>query len=259
MPGVEVRRASLSGSVAPHFHENFAIALLTSGQQRMRTGRAETYVPHGAIQLHAPFVAHSNSMIDATGFGFVQLEVSPSASDALPDGGARRFHDFFGQPMVRDAAFFADLARAFEHVMFGDSLSFEFELSRALRRLAPTLIVNDAHDAPRSVVDAVRDFLHAHASETIRADALTALCGYSRTHLARVFAARFGLPPHAYLLQLRIARAKTLLASGMRVADAAVEAGFADQSQLHRHFARFVQITLGAYVRAQRTDRQDGA
>lgn len=54
----------------------------------------------------------------------------------------------------------------------------------------------------------------------------------------------------AYLTQLRIVRAKQLLAAGVKPRDIALQVGFYDQSQLNRHFRRIVGATPGEYARA---------
>ena len=84
---------------------------------------------------------------------------------------------------------------------------------------------------------------------------LSRLTGLSRYHLVRVFGESVGVPPHAYLRQVRVGRAKALLAAGCPVAEAAVATGFADQSHLHRWFKRLWGVTPGGY----RKGVQDGA
>lgn len=69
----------------------------------------------------------------------------------------------------------------------------------------------------------------------------------------RVFRAELGLPPHAYLLRVRTAHAKALLAAGAAVSDAALRAGFAAQTHLHRHFVRTYGTTPGRYARDARS------
>lgn len=81
---------------------------------------------------------------------------------------------------------------------------------------------------------------------------LAALCGVSRFRLLRGFTREVGLTPHAYLLQRRVRRAQRMIADGASLAQAAVEAGFADQSHLTRAFARQVGITPGRYRAALR-------
>ena len=61
-------------------------------------------------------------------------------------------------------------------------------------------------------------------------------------------ARRVGLPPHAYQIQLRVARARELVAAGVPLAEVATMTGFADQSHLTRLFKRVVGIPPGQYA-----------
>jgi len=84
------------------------------------------------------------------------------------------------------------------------------------------------------------------------ADALTLdeLADHARLdkfHLCRAFRSQVGMPPHAYLTQLRILHAKQLLAAGTRPKDIAPQVGLYDQSQLNRHFRRIVGMTPGQF------------
>ena len=78
------------------------------------------------------------------------------------------------------------------------------------------------------------------------------IAGLSSFHLCRVFKAGVGLAPHAYVSQLRVRRAKQLMAEGVPIAQAAVDAGFFDQAHLSRHFKRIIGLTPGRYVTACR-------
>jgi transcriptional regulator GlxA family with amidase domain len=96
-------------------------------------------------------------------------------------------------------------------------------------------------------------YLEASAGP-VSLDALAEVVQLSKSHLVRLFRTQMGLPPHAYLLRLRISRTCRLLAGGMPIAEAAHAAGFADQSHLTRHFKYYLGLTPGAYVRAMRPE-----
>lgn len=66
----------------------------------------------------------------------------------------------------------------------------------------------------------------------------------------RRFAHRNGLPPGAYRLCERVARAKQELRRGTRPSLVAPACGFTDQSHLTRHFKRLMGVTPARYVRA---------
>ncbi len=76
---------------------------------------------------------------------------------------------------------------------------------------------------------------------------LAALSGVDRFALLRGFARETGATPHAYLVQRRVRLARRLLAAGHAPAEAALRAGFADQSHLTRAFRRHLGITPARY------------
>src|SRR5258708_5667894 len=81
-----------------------------------------------------------------------------------------------------------------------------------------------------------QDYLLENYAETVTLSDLEAVTGLSRFHLLRSFAAAYGLPPHAYQTQVRIARAMALLRAGAPAATTATQVGFAHQSHLARPF-----------------------
>lgn len=97
------------------------------------------------------------------------------------------------------------------------------------------------------VAHKAREYLHAHLHHDVGMDELALACGVDRFRLSRAFKSAFGLPPHAYLVQLRLARARHLLAKGELPADVAITLGFADQSHLGRWFVRAYGLTPAAY------------
>ena len=76
---------------------------------------------------------------------------------------------------------------------------------------------------------------------------LAALSGVSRFQLLRGFAREVGITPHAYLMQRRVRLARQLLANGQTPVQAAIQAGFADQSHMTRVFVRQLGITPSRY------------
>lgn len=77
-------------------------------------------------------------------------------------------------------------------------------------------------------------------------------CGLSLSYFARAFKQSMGVPPHRWLLQRRVAKAKDLLlASPLPLSEVALACGFADQSHFGRVFGEAVGATPGAWRRWQ--------
>lgn len=73
------------------------------------------------------------------------------------------------------------------------------------------------------------------------------LSGMSREGFSRRFRRLHGMSPQQFLLMEKLNEARHLLRIGTPVADAAAQAGFADQSHLGRLFRRAFGVTPGRY------------
>jgi AraC-like DNA-binding protein len=93
-----------------------------------------------------------------------------------------------------------------------------------------------------------REALHERFADEVPLEQLSAIAGMSKCHLVHLFHKEVGLPPHAYQIQLRVARARQLVAAGVPLAEVATLTGFADQSHLTRLFKRVVGIPPGQYA-----------
>jgi AraC-like DNA-binding protein len=95
----------------------------------------------------------------------------------------------------------------------------------------------------------VRDYLRARVSKPVSIDTLARIAGLSKYYLLRQFEREFGMSPHSYQMELRLARARTLLSRGATPSFAAYAAGFADQSHLTRRMKVTDGVTPSAYAR----------
>ena len=77
-----------------------------------------------------------------------------------------------------------------------------------------------------------KEFLERHVTEPVTLDDIARSANVSRNHVIRLFRRAYGMTPFQYRRRLRLQRAEQLLRAGLRLADVAYEAGFADQSHL---------------------------
>jgi len=78
-------------------------------------------------------------------------------------------------------------------------------------------------------------------------------CGLSPSHFARAFAISVGQPPHQWLLEQRVDRARQLLGdSTLPLSEIAIRCGFADQSHFTRVFSAKTGLAPGRWRRVRR-------
>ncbi|TGQ82385.1 AraC family transcriptional regulator [Mesorhizobium sp. M8A.F.Ca.ET.207.01.1.1] len=90
----------------------------------------------------------------------------------------------------------------------------------------------------------VRDFLDENFSRKLAISEMAAVCGLSSYHFVRAFSRTFGMPPHQYILDLRLDFAERLLAeSSLAIADIAHLSGFSSQSHFTTMMKKYRHVT----------------
>lgn len=130
----------------------------------------------------------------------------------------------------------------------GDALSAEGGVLGLRELVQPHLIVPTSSVPDVPLARRLRELLDDRLLETFTIAEAAELLGAHRSHLVRVFSQAYGIPPHRYVVGRPVDLARRLLLQGRTAADAAVEAGFHDQSHLTRHFRRTLGTTPGAFA-----------
>lgn len=255
--GVDLLRARfITHRYGRHAHETYTFGLIESGIEEFEYGGQVLRAGPGAIALLDPEVVHTGHAATSAGWSYRVLypEVSVVA-EVAEQLGWRRGTPGFPQTVLYDSRSAALLRRAHQAAEHGDRLASSTLLTTALAGLL-TAHANvgtartppPVRRAPASVAT-VAELLEDRLLDPPPLAELAELTGLSQFALLRAFRAETGLPPHAYLNQVRVRRARTLLDQGVQPADVAFATGFADQPHLTRHFKRVVGVPPGAYQR----------
>ncbi len=244
----------ISHTFARHTHDGFAVGVIEEGVEAFDYHAAHHTAPGGSIVVFNPGEVHTGESATREGWRFRMFYFDPAILQraASEFSGSQRDIPFFAQPVIRDESLFQSL-RQLHCCLEAESLALERE-SRFLLTLAQ-LAVRHADDRPSAdtvghepgAVRKARRYLEDRYMENVTLHELVQLTGLSAFHLLRVFRHATGMPPHLYLEQVRVHRARKLLRSGSSIADVSTLTGFADQSHFTRHFKRMTGVTPGQY------------
>jgi AraC-like DNA-binding protein len=95
-----------------------------------------------------------------------------------------------------------------------------------------------------------KKFIDRHCAHPVTLDEMAAQACLSKFHFLRVFKQYYGRTPHQYLVSVRIARAKELLAQGASLKEACYCSGFESVSSFGGLFRK--QAGLSPYAYRQR-------
>ena len=264
VPGVDLLRARyVTHRYARHSHETFTVGVIEAGVEEFAYGSELLRAGPGTVALLNPEVVHTGQAGVPEGWAYRVLYPSVGLVTGIAaELGAPPGTPSFPRTVVDDPVA-ARLVRA-AHVAAerGDRLAsstlLRAGLAGILRTHARLGREPDPHPRLRtssSAVSRTRELLAERLAGPPSLDELAAAAGMSPFALLRAFRAETGLPPHAYLNQLRVRLARQLLDAGLPPAQVAADAGFADQPHLTRHFKRAVGVPTGAYQRERTAER----
>jgi AraC-like DNA-binding protein len=248
--GVELLRAWFAGEAyRRHRHDTYAIGLTDSGVQVFDYRGARRASLPGQVVVLYPDEPHDGRAGTDEGFGYRIVYLDPpvllEALRALR--GRPGPLPFVGEPVSASPALAGAVAAAF------DGPPEPLAADRLVLALAEGLLAAGGRPAPaprridaRAVEDA-RRFLEAERTRAVRSAELESVTGLGRFELARQFRAAFGTSPYRYLLRRRLDLARELIHAGRPLAEAALEAGFADQAHLTRAFRSAFGLPPGRY------------
>jgi len=250
LPGVEILVVDHRAGRWRMFHDGYAICtpirLSRSLEWRGASGASRQGVD--ALILIEPAQVHAVGAAAPATFRLLTLERTVLERAAAELG--RRLSPRAGAVVVGGPGTraFARLHYALENA--SSALERESHFAACLRMLLDhwTGRASPYPDVEHAGVLRAREYLEEHLAEPVTLETLAATAGMSRFHLLRAFARRYGAPPHAFQLALRVAAARKQLRAGTRASEVALQLGFADQSHLSRHFRSSLGVTPTAYA-----------
>jgi AraC-like DNA-binding protein len=248
--GIERVEAFFTGrAFEPHRHDTYAIGITTRGVQTFRYRGALRRCLPGQLHVLHPDELHDGASATAAGFGYRIMYVEPwLVQEAL--GG--RPLPFVADP-VRDSspataamvALLADIDQPLDGLAGADAAA---AIAADLSAAAGAPAVAEAIDL--AAVRSVREYIDEHATRRIGTEQLERIAGIDRWAVARQFRAAYGTSPDRYRTMRRLAIARRAIAAGAPLVDAALTAGFADQSHMTRQFKRAYGVTPGRWAAA---------
>lgn len=232
-----------------HAHDRFGIGVLRSGAHRSWSGIGSVEAVAGEVITVNPGEMHDGSPVQGRVRAWRMLYLDPGlVAQALREEALEATE--IARPALRDPLLTKRFAQLFASITapLPDALAVEEDVLRTLAHLfarhghRPLPVTRPPPCVARALLR-----LNAAPELPVTLADLAVLSGVSRFQLLRGFARAVGTTPHAYLLQQRVRLAQRLLAAGRFPAEAAAEAGFADQSHLTRAFGRQLGVTPARY------------
>ncbi|BBI30830.1 helix-turn-helix domain-containing protein [Cohnella abietis] len=133
-----------------------------------------------------------------------------------------------------------------------DGFSGQAELYRIMSLLAEGRTKSQEEVSTDAAIARVSGFMEQNWERELTRKELARLAGFSPGYFSLAFQEHTGVSPLAYLMDIRIKRAKDLLLSGGGVKETAIKVGFNDEFYFSRRFKQKTGFSPLAFVRSRR-------
>ncbi|MEU0473439.1 AraC family transcriptional regulator [Streptomyces olivaceus] len=262
LPDVDLLRARyIRKTFVRHTHEHFVIAAIADGAEIFHHGGGDQYAGAGSLALVNPDTPHTGRAGVPEGWRYGAVYPAPElVAGIAAETTTLRGTPGFVRPVLDDPYTVELVHRVLRAADEGNALAADTLLRVAVTRLlrlnGGPLPRREVRTAGAGAAARARAALEERMADPPSLERLAAELGSSPFALLRAFRNAYGMPPHSWLTDARVRRARRLLDAGTAPADAAVAVGFTDQPHLNRHFARIVGVPPGAYQR-ERKNVQD--
>ncbi len=252
---VEVMEASYHNqSFSRHSHDCYAFGVITAGRLDFSYQNRNWQANPGDINLVVPGEVHDGHGAKDVGWSYKMLYMPVefvreinfelTGTDALP---------YFLQGVISNS-FIADNLSVLHQTLSDDEATL-LQQESMLRQWLTSFIAGYSEQKIKLVkvwqeeraVRLTMEYLQEHFTDNVKLKDLANVAELSPYYLLRVFKASVGVPPHLYQQQLRVWKAKQLLADGVSLAAISSETGFADQSHFSRQFKKITGLTPARY------------
>lgn len=255
-PGLSLMCAEFTTQeFAPHVHEGFVVAATESGGAAIKSrgvvGRAQA----SKLFVFNPGEPHSGWMGGSAEWRYRAFYVPQSAIDDIVRGHGVRHPGYFRCNELSDQGLIRNFLRLHCALECGRD---GFRTRELLLETFGALFSRHGDNGPslaaapkdRALLDTVDEIMQSRYGEHLLLDDLASEVALTPFQLIGLFKRIVALTPHAYLTQIRLARACERLKRGEAIADTANACGFYDQAAFTHHFKRCYGITPLRFAQA---------
>jgi AraC-like DNA-binding protein len=259
VPGLSCLAADFtSHDYAPHSHDALVVAVTEAGGSEFKSRGTTDEASTSTLLVFNPAEPHSGRMGWSKRWRYRGLYLRQPAIDAVGHALGIGEPPYFTANVFRDPALVASFLKLHqaldddrdpfaERELLVGSFGVLFGRHGSGGQRPP------AAPRDRELARVVQALMTERYAEELTLDAMSAAVGLTPFQLIGLFKRATGLTPHAYLTQVRLKAAFRELRAGTPIVEAALAAGFCDQSALNRHFKRCFGITPLQWLRAARS------
>jgi len=244
-----------------HSHESFALGILEEGiiEVQFHNQKKQKVVANNIIVFN-PNQVHRTKKIANNSYGYYTLHINAQWCKRIQE-------ELFGKQnvlievfpnIIDDSEISDELLKLYGSIMEEKNTdkyeeTVEHILESIFKNYCDVNTLSENKQEDNLLLLKVEQYILDNVDSQITTEDISKEVNYSEAYIMRVFKKKFGLSPHAFLVNQKINRAKNKLLNSKNqdISQLAVEVGFYDQSHFTNTFKRYFSLTPKQYQKGE--------
>ncbi|QDF27526.1 AraC family transcriptional regulator [Halarcobacter anaerophilus] len=250
LPFVELRYSNNTKHYKNHIHNTFSIGMNLKGKTIYSNKTKKYEFDVGMLAIVNPKEVHSCNPVTKEPNLYYMLYLDPNWCYGIQKSIFKDLEGFkpFEEDVLYDEEIYTDFKNLcnllFSEISYKEK---EQKLIQFFTKLFKLYMKESEQKKENKDFEKIADYLEQNSTENISLEELSKEFNLNPFYIIRIFKAQKNITPHAYLLNMKINRAKKLLKEQKSITFTALECGFSDQSHFHRNFCKYVAATPKEY------------
>src|SRR5690606_30368831 len=230
------------------FHDSYTLIVIIEGTGDYSHEKNEFITSRGSFLILNPYEVHTGRSIGNGPLNYRSMYIPKELFYKVNEKFREDRLPVFNHKIIKNEKVAAMILNVHQQLYYTrDILESEYLICDLLKKLlqvgAVKAGISNPVYFPPLAAKRLKEYIHENYRENISLENLSHTSDLSPDHVVKLFRKQYGLPPHQYLLNLRVEKAKNLLAGKMPVTEVAYESGFFDQSHFIRNFKKIIGVT----------------
>ncbi|MCA1295168.1 AraC family transcriptional regulator [Paenibacillus sp. alder61] len=251
-----------------HRHEAYELYLFLRGNVNFYIENSCYHLKPGDLIVIHPEEMHRSFSLDESEYERITINLQKSYLHRLSTPATHLSECFDYRPKGKGNIVhlnetrlkqFLQLAGGLEEVLVSDAYGSDILANSYIAQLlvlANSVFQNASFTSTDIMPELVRktmEYIESHLSKNISLNRLAAEFYLNSTYISRQFKKHTGLTLRSYILDRRIALAKSYLCEGLSITEACYQSGFSDYANFIRSFTKIAGISPGKFVKQIRS------
>ncbi len=235
-----------------HSHDSLAFSVFLSGDMEVSFhNQCDLEIKAKEIIVYNPHQVHVTKSKKNNVKNYYTLHIDSKWCEEIQKKLFKNKNEFiYLQNMIKDESLYKKIYDLCESIYFDK----EFKIKRIKNILIDiikryTLLDEKEDKKEPELLKEIENYIDKNIQEQISIGDISKNISYDESYITRVFKKKYGLTPHAFIINKRIQKAKEKLASSenINLAQLSNEVGFYDQSHFSKVFKKVFAMTPNKY------------